>query len=254
MKNQETITVVTICFNCLDSLRKTVNSVLGQKEAVDEYIIIDGNSSDGSKEFLMDLQKQNQEIIVVSEPDKGIADAMNKGLKLSTQKWINFMHAGDCFYNNETVAEVREELKNFSLSEYLYGVTQIVDDKGRIIREWDPPMYKSERLKLRNYIPHQTVFFPTAQLKNLNGFDSSIRIAMDYDLWIRSSSKGIHGRKINKIVCRFMDGGLSSQWWPMLMNERSVRLARYEKKLIQSLFDYLYTVIRYIKNLPKSRR
>jgi glycosyltransferase involved in cell wall biosynthesis len=252
MENHE-ITIVTIAYNCLDELKKTIENVLGQTHKPDEYIIVDGNSSDGTKEYLSSLALLHPEIIIISEKDNGIGDAMNKGLNLASKEWICFMHAGDTFYDNSSLSNVSLQLNTLGPKQYLYGQTAVVAGDGRIIRVWNPPHFNRKRLRLRNFIPHQSVFFRVKPLKEeLKGFNSSIKIAMDYDLWIRADLLGFEGVKSELIICRFLDGGLSSNWWPMLMNEREVRLRNYNKNIFERFFDLCYTLLRFAKNLPKN--
>ena len=86
-------TVVTICRNALAGLRRTVETVLGQRYLALEYWIVDGASTDGTVEYLRGLDARR--VSVLSEPDRGISDAMNKGLSLASGEWVAFLHAGD---------------------------------------------------------------------------------------------------------------------------------------------------------------
>lgn len=101
------ISVITVCYNAVSSLEKTILSVLNQTYSNIEYIIIDGGSTDGS----VDIIKKYIDRLAywVSEPDNGVYDAMNKGVCAASGDWVNFMNAGDSFYCNETISTLFAE-------------------------------------------------------------------------------------------------------------------------------------------------
>ena len=102
------ITVITVCHNAAKTLEKTIKSVLNQTYPNIEYIIIDGGSTDDT----VDIIKRYADRLAywISEPDKGIYDAMNKGIEVATGEWINFMNAGDTFYEENTIDFVLEAI------------------------------------------------------------------------------------------------------------------------------------------------
>ena len=101
--SKELITVVTVCFNAGQTIAKTMQSVLNQTYRPLEYILVDGKSTDNTLNIIYELEPLFHEkgiaVRIVSEKDKGIFDAMNKGVKLANGRWVNFMNAGDVFYN-----------------------------------------------------------------------------------------------------------------------------------------------------------
>src|SRR5687767_14635854 len=104
------ISVVTIGLDNRAGLERTARSVLVQTARPDEFIIVDGGSSDGSVQYLTELRRREPWIKVISEPDQGIADAMNKGLKRATGEWICHLHSGDAFTDPSVLADVRRRL------------------------------------------------------------------------------------------------------------------------------------------------
>jgi len=175
-QNKPLITVVTVCYNAVNELEETMLSVLNQTYDNIEYIVIDGGSTDGT----VDIIKKYADKIAywVSEPDNGIYDAMNKGIKAATGEWINFMNAGDRFYGKEMIGKVfssygRENIK------VIYG--DVLLEKGE-----DTLLKKSQSLSfLKIAMPfcHQSSFAHISVYKQ--GFDSRFRIASDYDFFYR---------------------------------------------------------------------
>lgn len=114
------ISVITICYNCKNDIEETILSVVNQTYPNVEYIVVDGGSYDGTMEI---INKYRDKIdILISEPDNGIFDAMNKGIKHSTGIWVNFMNAGDKFYDLATLNDIFGNYDYFDVS-VLYGNT-----------------------------------------------------------------------------------------------------------------------------------
>lgn len=108
----EKITVITVCYNAENEIEKTMRSVLEQTYKNLEYIIIDGLSNDRTIEIVNKIlgEYPRHDVIICSEPDNGIYDAMNKGIQKATGEWINFMNAGDCFFHSRTLEEMCSDL------------------------------------------------------------------------------------------------------------------------------------------------
>ena len=108
--SKELITVVTVCFNAEQTIAKTMQSVLNQTYRPLEYILVDGKSTDNTLNIIYELKPLFQEkgiaVRIVSEKDKGIFDAMNKGVKLANGRWVNFMNAGDVFCNKDVITRL----------------------------------------------------------------------------------------------------------------------------------------------------
>ena len=140
------ITVVTVCFNAEKVLEQTMLSVLSQTYKDIEYLVIDGGSKDGTLDI---IKKYSDKVKWISEPDKGIYDAMNKAIKMASGEWINFMNAGDCFASIDVLENVfskeyPEEVK------FLYSDNWYEDEKG--IRTYAPHDHKSLSLNHQSCI------------------------------------------------------------------------------------------------------
>ena len=167
------ITVVTVCYNAVAFIEDTIKSVIYQTYKNLEYIIIDGGSTDGT----IDIIKKYIPYIEfwTSEPDKGIYDAMNKGLSHATGLWINFMNAGDTFYCNETLSTVfKYQLEDKNI---VYGDTLFIREDGGHVEE----SHKTDFLERNMPTCHQSFFVRTKYAKEI-GFDIRYKYAADYNM------------------------------------------------------------------------
>ena len=163
------VSIVTVCLNAVKEIETTILSVLNQSFADVEYIIVDGGSTDGTVDVIRKYQDRIAHFI--SEPDKGIYDAMNKGADLATGDWINFMNAGDCFASNMVVEEMVSGAD--SNCDVLFGNTILVRGDHQM---------GSKGHYLENDFPrlsHQSVFVKTNLLKESH-FDLKYKISADF--------------------------------------------------------------------------
>lgn len=175
------ISVVTVCYNAVNSIEKTIQSVINQTYSNIEYIIIDGGSTDGT----VDIIKKYADKVAywVSGPDKGIYDAMNKGICIAKGEWINFMNAGDVFYDNYTISDVFTK----SLSESLLCIY------GDVCLKFDNDCRKVEKgrnintIKKRMVCCHQSLFL-SLKNKNVAYFDTRYCYCADYDQLLKIST------------------------------------------------------------------
>ncbi|WP_239448908.1 glycosyltransferase family 2 protein [Mediterranea sp. An20] len=169
------ISVVTVCYNAVQTLEKTMLSVLNQTYPYVEYIIIDGGSTDGT----VDIIKKYADRLAywVSEPDKGIYDAMNKGIKAATGEWINFMNSGDTFYEANTLAQVCTFMEG-QVADIVYGDAKYIYEWGDIIRK---PFFLSE-LRKHMIFCHQSAFVKMNIMKKYK-FSLKYKISGDYNFF-----------------------------------------------------------------------
>ncbi len=163
MSNPVLVTVVTVCRNVKSSLEKTMNSLLHQSYAHIDYVIIDGASTDGTPEML----GKTEGIRWISEPDKGIYDAMNKGIRMAEGEWVIFMNAGDVFASDDTLSKVFSVERD---ADVIYG--DVI--KGDSIKKAEPP-HNAHRM----YFCHQSAFVRTSCLKEFP-FDIQHRMSADF--------------------------------------------------------------------------
>ena len=183
------VSIVTICFNPGDSLAMAVESVVGQDYEDVEYIIVDGGSTDGSAEYVRSLNGRVSAFI--SEPDDGIYDALNKGVGLAGGDVVGFVHVDDLLAGPGVVSRVVRGFEE-SAADAVYGDLDFVskDDVGNVVRRWRSGAYGRGRLRFGWMPPHPTLFvrrevYEKAKLPSGEYFDTSFRIAGDYDFMMR---------------------------------------------------------------------
>ena len=179
------VTVVTAVLNDAGHIEQTILSVISQTDIEIEYIIVDGGSKDGTLEL---IGKYKDKIsLLISEPDRGVYDAMNKGIKYSTGDFVYFLNSGDVLLNPSILSKIKlEELKERNA--IIYG--NVVVAYGNIEALEKPRPFFNSKMKFKGIgICHQSMFFPGELIRN-EKYDLSYNIAADYDLAYRLWRKG----------------------------------------------------------------
>ena len=179
------VTVVTAVLNDAGHIEQTILSVISQTDIEIEYIIVDGGSKDGTLEL---IGKYKDKIsLLISEPDRGVYDAMNKGIKYSTGGFVYFLNSGDVLLNPSILSKIKlEELKERNA--IIYG--NVVVAYGNIEALEKPRPFFNSKMKFKGIgICHQSMFFPGELIRN-EKYDLSYNIAADYDLAYRLWRKG----------------------------------------------------------------
>jgi glycosyltransferase involved in cell wall biosynthesis len=203
-KSGALISIVTVVFNREHEIESTIRSVLDQTYQDFEYLVIDGGSKDGTVEL---IKKYSSSINYwISERDKGIYDAMNKGARAATGEWIIFMNAGDLFYNSSVLENCASILKSSSDKLMVYGDAEIISGEHKHVQ------YQHDRhLDLTKSIIHQSTFVRRVYLQE-NPYDTRYRVMADYDNLLKvsvlSPDKCVH---VNEIICRYDKTGVSSR-------------------------------------------
>lgn len=195
--NNDLVTIVTVTYNAEDLLEKTIWSVINQNYKNIEYIIIDGASTDKT----VDIIKKYEDKIDywISEPDEGIYFAMNKAIDKASGKWINFMNAGDTFFDLDTINYIMHYTNDET--DLIYGNCQI---GTRIKKPHDLSEYSNV-----TSICHQTLFTKT-QLMKQTLFDTRYRISADHNFILSMFQKNKKFQYIDKPIANFLPNGLSS--------------------------------------------
>ena len=206
------VTVVTAVLNDAGHIEQTILSVISQTDIEIEYIIVDGGSKDGTLEL---IGKYKDKIsLLISEPDRGVYDAMNKGIKYSTGDFVYFLNSGDVLLNPSILSKIKlEELKERNA--IIYG--NVVVAYGNIEALEKPRPFFNSKMKFKGIgICHQSMFFPGELIRN-EKYDLSYNIAADYDLAYRLWRKGTEFLYKDITIAKYDWGkGISSNPYKLL--------------------------------------
>lgn len=191
--------VITVCYNAEATIEDTIQSVISQTYHHVEYIIVDG----ASKDRTMDIVNRYREhiAIIVSERDKGLYDAMNKGIGLATGDYLCFLNAGDSFHEDDTLQQMVHSIRTPQLPDVLYGETELVDHEGHFLRMRRlsaPEVLTWKSFRQGMLVCHQA-FFPRRDL--VMPYDLRYRFSADFDWCIKimKKSKVLHNTHLTLI-------------------------------------------------------
>jgi glycosyltransferase involved in cell wall biosynthesis len=230
-------TIITITYNAEAVVGRTLESVLHQTYEAVEHLIIDGASKDNTMALAEQYKQQSDQsscghkVIIKSEPDHGIYDAMNKGLTQASGDYIVYMNAGDFFPTSETLEDIARscrlnELPSNELPAVLYGHTDIVDNQGKFLhhRRLSPPHNLTWRSFLHGMLVcHQAFYARTDIAKNLQ-YDTRYRYSADVDWCIRvmheGEQMGLRLQEIEKVVANYTEEGATTRHRHASLKER----------------------------------
>lgn len=235
-----TISIITVCYNAAKELAKTIRSVKEQTYPHIQYIVVDGASKDDTPKVL-DQHRQGIDIIV-SEPDKGIYDAMNKGMMLATGAYLCFMNAGDTFHRSDTLENVFAQIRD-ALPGVIYGDTDIVDDTGQFVRKRrlsPPETLTAESFRKGMLVCHQS-FYARRDLAPL--YDLSYRLSADVDWCIKILRSSPHNHNTHLTLTDYLSEGATTKNHRASLKER-FKIMRKHYGLLSTLRWHLYFVWR----------
>ena len=218
MNQQPTFSIITITYNAERWLERTILSVLSQSYPNIEYILIDGASKDKTVEII----KQYESGIAswISEPDKGLYDAMNKGISLATGDYLCFLNAGDSFHEDDTLQQMVHSISGNELPDVLYGETAIVDKNGHFLRMRRlsaPNVLTWKSFKQGMLVCHQAFF---AKHTLIEPYDLNYRFSADFDWCIRIMKKARTLHNTHLTVIDYLDEGMTTRNQKASLKER----------------------------------
>lgn len=206
------ISIITVTYNSASTLQSTIDSIQTQTIRKDiEYIIVDGESKDGTIELI----RNNKNAIDkwISEPDNGIYDAMNKGLKMATGDWVGYLHADDVLAGNNIIEQIIQAITQKDINT-LYGNLNYVQatNINKTVRHWKSQAFKPSLLNNGWMPPHPTLYVNRKLFLNLGGFDTRYSIAADYDFILRLfSHPGTKSYFLDQLIIKMRMGGASNR-------------------------------------------
>lgn len=243
------LSIITINYNNFEGLKRTFESVVNQTWQEFEYIIIDGGSSDGSAEYI-DARKDKVDYWI-SESDKGVYNAMNKGILKATGDYLLFLNSGDHFYNNEVLERSADYLTTKDL---IYFSLHIVQNENSWIRKYTDKV--SFSYLVEDTLPHPATFIKANLFAKFGLFDEDLKIVSDWKFFIETICKhNATYKRIDEVLSTFYLDGLSS-------DPKNSELIKMEKQqVLRSGFSaYLDDITqlnilkKIISNLKKSKK
>ena len=226
------LSVITIVYNNVKNIERTMLSVLNQTYPNIEYIIVDGLSTDGTLDVIS--RYKNRIAKLVSEKDKGIYDAMNKGLGVANGDYVLFMNSGDEFFATETVANVFASAAD---ADIYYGETEMINDMGESLgqrRHKAPAQFTWKGFNYGMSISHQAIYVRRAIA---GPYDTRYQLSADIDWIIRAAKKAKKIVNVNQYVAKYLVGGMSKAKHKQSLLERFDIMKRYYG-LVPTVFNH----------------
>lgn len=217
--------IITVTFNAEKTIKRTLKSVTAQSYTNIEHIIVDGASQDNTLNIIKEYQQDTTKII--HEPDKGIYDAMNKGIKQATGDYLCFLNAGDSLHNSHTLRDITDSINERGFPDIIYGDTDIINDEGIFLykRRLSPP----EQLNWKSFkkgmlVCHQS-FYVRRELA-LN-YDLQYKFSSDFDWCIRIMKKADIFYNTHMVLTDYLNEGMTTKNHNKSLKERFHIMSKY---------------------------
>ena len=204
------VSIITSCYNRAATIRSAIESVLAQDYNDIEFIVVDGSSTDGSLDIIREYADRIS--IIISEPDHGMYEAINKGIRVATGEIIGLLHSDDFFYDNGVIGRIVERMKR-THADFLYGDGLFVnpDNTNKVVRNWIGGGYRLWKVR-HGWLPlHPTCYIRRDVMMRQGLYNESYKIAADSDLLVRYLlTGGLTVTYLNEYIVRMRMGGLST--------------------------------------------
>lgn len=229
MSKELQISIITVCFNSADHIADALKAVDEQTWPHREHLVIDGASRDRTMEIVREHPQPWRRSI--SEPDKGIYDAMNKGLRMAQGDVVGFLNSDDLYASRDVLATVAAAFEDPSI-DACYGDLCYVDRDAvdSIVRYWRSSPFKPGMFSRGWCPPHPSMFIRRSVLERFGGFDLRYRIAADAELMARLMEvHRVHSRYIPRVLVRMRLGGASNASWTGIIEQNREILRAFTK-------------------------
>ena len=250
--------IITCTYNASEVLQRTLDSVMSQTWGQIEHIIVDGASKDSTVAMAEAYRRRSAEeetehdIIIKSEPDRGLYDAMNKGLQLATGDYVVFLNAGDVLPTDETLENISNDVNERSdgrLPAVLYGDTNIVDNNGELLRprRLAPPDDLSWRSFRHGMLVCHQAFYVRTDIAKAEPYNLKYRFSADVDWCIRvmkrAEKEGLPLLRLPEVVVNYLDGGMTNKNHRASLIER-FNVMRHHYGLMSTILMHIWFVVR----------
>lgn len=248
------LSIITVCYNSEKFIKHAIESVLNQDYPNIEYIIVDGGSSDNTLNIVKSYGSKITKII--SEPDKGIFDAMNKGISLASGDIIGMLNSDDLYLDNKVISKVVESFKTYACK-IIYGDLVYVkkDDINCIVRRWITKEYKQAAFKKGWHPPHPTLFVTKDTYELFGNFKLKFNLAADFEIMLRFIEKEkLKSYYLPQTLVKMRMGGASNKGIKSIFRQNIDCYKAFEENGIDvSILYPIYRLIPKIKQLIVER-
>lgn len=233
------ISIITVCYNAQNEIGATLESIKAQTFKEFEYIIVDGASKDDTLKVV-----ERSGVVpahIVRERDKGIYDAMNKGLKLATGKYLMFLNAGDSLYSPTTLQQIASVAK--SNPDVIYGDTAIVDSERKFLypRKHRPPVTLTHNSFKNGMLVCHQAFLPKRETAPM--YDMQYRFSADFDWCVKILSKAKHNASIEGYMVNYLEEGATTRNHIKSLRERFIIMSKHYG-FVTTLLKHIYFIFR----------
>ena len=203
------ISIITITYNSAQTLQRALASVQGQTYADVEHILVDGASTDGTRQMIEAYAAKHPNVRWVSEKDDGIYNAINKGIRMATGDVIGFLHSDDVLFAPDSIEHIAAAFEDPE-TDVVYGDLQYCH-KNRVVRYWQSNPFNPRSLKYGWMPPHPTVYVRHKVYDEVGLYDDWFRISADYDMILRIFTAGYKTHYIPEVIVSMETGGASNK-------------------------------------------
>lgn len=226
------VSIITVSYNSSSTISETINSVLKQTHSNIEYIIIDGNSTDNTVDIIKCYEPQFKDNLKwISEPDKGLYDAMNKGIRIATGDIVGIINSDDFYFENDIIEFIASVFAHDKSIEAVFGDVRFVkpDNLDKTVRYYAAKNFRPWRFRLGFMPPHPSFFTYKHNFERLGYYKTNYMIAADYELLIRFLYKSkLEYKYVPKAIMKMRVGGVSTSSFRsnIILNKEIVRACR----------------------------